>query len=153
MTSLTTSLTHSLPAAIETISLIHDETCGRIRSTSEAVESELSQHLDRGERLELAAAVRDVIDEVSNLYDAKLAAGFFVGFGDPTERCRERVAHLKSDYRRLLNDLRQTEHEITSGKSRKARRQMSHWLTRFADVIDHETALLNELWNSDASVE
>jgi hypothetical protein len=152
MTTSTRSLKPSLPAAVEELCLIHDETYGRIRSKSEAIESELARPLDHGERLELSGAVFDVVDDLCSLHEAKLAAGFFAGFGEPTERCRERVAHLKSDYRRLLNELRQIGHEIKSGKPRKALRQMSHWLTRFDDVVDHETALLNELWNFDASV-
>lgn len=150
MASSSDSKSDSLPALVEELSLVHDKTCDHIRTTATSVESELSGPLDREDRLELAAAVADAADELKSLFDAKIDAGYFTGFEGTSERCQDRVAHLKSDYRRLLSELRSARHETLAGKPRKAQRELNSWLGHFKDLMDRETVLINELWNDDA---
>lgn len=152
MASSSASQSSVLPAFVEELCLVHDKACDRIRTLATSVESELSEALDREDRLELAAAVADAAEQLKSLFDAKLDSGYFEGCEGTSERCQDRAAHLKSDYRRRLNGLREIEHEIASGKPRKAERQLNHWRSHFTDVLDRETEILNELWKQDTDV-
>lgn len=140
----------SSPLTIDDLRLLHNEECESIRRNVSSIESELAGTLSRGERLELASGVKDAADELAGLYRKKEAAGYFEGFKAVSERCLDRLAHLKSDYRRLLNELLQAEHEITSGKLQKARRQLSHWLSHFGDVLDRESDVVRELSTAES---
>ena len=132
---------------MEELCLKHDETCESIRTATLSIERELSGNLDREDRRELASAVADVSGELAGLYELKQQAGFFDGPEGSSARDQERLAHLKSDYRRLLNELRQVEQETETGKPSKARRQLSHWMSRFSDVCDREADVVSDIWN------
>lgn len=139
----------ALPPAIVELCLQHDETCEMIQSAVDGIEKELAGNVDRESRRELASAVHDVANQLAGLLDAKLEAGYFEGKDGTSIRCTERLAHLKADYRRLLNELRQADHEIATGKPPKARRQLSHWLSHFSDVCGRETDLIEEVWGAE----
>lgn len=138
----------TVPSAVEELCLRHDEACSRMQVMAESVDAELSGPLSREDRNELAGAIGDVADDLSELLRAKLESGFFDGF-DESQRSGERLSHLQSDYRRLLSELRRIQNEIAAGKPRKARRQLGAWTNQFADVLDHEMDLVDELWSFD----
>jgi hypothetical protein len=137
----------TVPAAVEELCLMQDRNCERLRARVDSISSELSGDLDREERLELAAAIADVADELSVLVQQKVGAGYFDGFAGTTQHVQERVAHLQADYRRLLNELRTARHEVAAGKPRKARQQMASWLGHFNDLVGRESDLISELWS------
>lgn len=137
----------SIPAAVEQLLLEHDETCDAMRVTTNAVISDLSQPVGREERHELASAIHDVAGELSALNETKREVGFYDGFGEQQTHRRERITHMQSEYRRLLNDLRRVQQEIATGKPPKARRQLTSWLSQLNDVLDREAVLIDELWN------
>lgn len=139
----------ALPQPIVELCLLHDETCEMIQSAIDGIEKELAGDVDREARRELASAVHDVANQLAGLLDAKMEAGLFDGKDGTSIRCTERLAHLKADYRRLLNELRQADHEIATGKPPKARRQLSHWLSHFNDVCGRETDIIGEVWGSE----
>lgn len=136
----------TVPSTVEELCLRHDEACDRIRSTTLSVDSELVGSLSREDRYELATAIHDIAEDLSELLEEKLAAGFFDGF-EESARSGERLSHLQSDYRRLLSELRRIQNEIESGKPRKARRQLAAWTNQFGDVLNHEMDLVDELWS------
>lgn len=136
---------------MEELCLMHDESCDSIRSSTSSIEKELSENLDREDRRELASAVRDVSRELSGLLELKQEAGFFEGPAGVNVRDQERLAHLKSEYRRLLNELRQVEHETETGKPSKARRQLTHWMSHFSDVCDREANMVSDIWDSEST--
>lgn len=131
--------------AIEELRRQHDGSCMSIRRTIRSIESELAGPVRREDRLELASGVQDAAGELASLLRRKESARYFEGFDTASERGLDRLAHLKSDYRRLLNELRQAEHEIVSGKPRKTQRQLSHWLSHFEDVLDREADVVKSL--------
>ncbi|MFT5325198.1 MAG: hypothetical protein ACI8P0_003066 [Planctomycetaceae bacterium] len=139
----------SVPAAVEELCFLQDSKIERIRSAVDSVSTELSDALDREERLELASGIGDIAEELHNLIQRKLDAGFYDGFKGANRHSQERVAHLISDYRRLLSELRTARHETAAGKPRKAQRELTSWLGHFSDLVDRETSLIDELWNTD----
>lgn len=136
---------------MEELCLKHDQSCDLIRSAALSIEKQLAGNLDREDRRELASAFWDVAGELEELFEVKQQAGFFDGPDGANVRDQERLAHLKSDYRRLLNELRQVEHETETGKLSKARRLLSHWMSRFSDVCDRETDVISEIWKSESA--
>ncbi len=139
----------AVPAEVGEICLVQEHTIERIHSSVDSVRAELSDSLDREERLELASGIGDIAEELRSLIQRKLDAGFYDGFEGRTAHLRERVAHLISDYRRLLSELRSARHETSAGKPRKAQRQLASWLGHFSDLVSRETSLIDELWSVD----
>lgn len=142
----TTGVRGAVPAAVEEIRLIQDQKIERIRSAIDSVNAELSDSLDKEERLEIASVIGDIADDLRSLIQRKLDAGFYDGFEGTTVHLQERAAHLISDYRRLLSELRSARHEATAGKPRKTQRQLTSWLGHLSDLVDREAELITELW-------
>ena len=142
---------NKVPTEVEDLCLIQDHRFARIRVSIQSISSELAGPVDREDRFELAAAISDVADELRGLQNRKLDIGFFEGFSDTDDHLQERVAHLQSDYRRLLNELRSAQQETVSGKPRKVCRQLNSWLSHFNSLIDREADLIAELWSDSSS--
>jgi hypothetical protein len=134
------------PARVQELRASQDRSCGRIRASLDSVCSELRAPLEREDRMELAAAVADTAADLRALIQQKDDAGYFEGSAGNSQHLRERVAHLRADLRRLLNELRAAQQEISTGKASKAVRQLTSWLGHFDDVVARESELISELW-------
>lgn len=137
-----------VPAAVADICQVQDQFCDRIRNSIRTINSELAGPTDREDRLELAAGIADVSDELRGLYQKKLDVGFFGGPDELSPHLKERVAHLQSDYRRSLNELKSAQQETATGKPRKACRQLTSWLSHYDDLMGREADLFSDLWQA-----
>jgi hypothetical protein len=138
----------SVPLAVKKLRQMQDQSCERISSSIDAISSDLTGPLEREDRLELAAAITDVAAGLRSLIQQKIDAGYFDGVAESSQHSRDRAAHLLSDYRRLLNELRAAQQETANGRLRKACRQLDSWLGHFRDLAGRESEVISELWQS-----
>ena len=137
---------NSIPAAVQELSLWQGKVRGKICDSIESISSELAGPIDREGRLELAATIADISEELRDIHEQKIDADYFHGREGISTHLQERGANLQSDHRRLLNELRSAQQETVGGKARKAHRQLTSWLNHYSDLLDRETELIPELW-------
>lgn len=137
----------SIPDAVQELCEWQDEASAKICDSIESIAGELAGPIDREGRLELAAIIADVSDELRQLHQQKIDAAYFHGREGISTHLQERGAHLQSDHRRSLNELRSAHQETVSGKPNKAHRQLKSWLNHYNDLLARETELVVELWS------
>lgn len=137
----------SIPDAVQELCEWQDEACVKICESIESIVGELAGPIDREGRLELAAIIADVSDELRQLHQQKIDADYFHGREGVSTHLQERGTHLQSDHRRSLNELRSAHQETVSGKPSKAHRQLKSWLNHYNDLLARETELIVELWS------
>ena len=131
---------------MQEICQLQKKASGKICDSIESISAELAGPIDREGRLELAATIADISDELRDIHQRKLDAEYFYGREGVSTHLQERGTHLQSDHRRLLNELRSAQQETVGGKARKAHRQLTTWLNHYSDLLDRETELVPELW-------
>lgn len=136
------------PDAIEKLCNEHDQVMEDVTDRAQSLIDQAGDANDREAQQELAGALDDIASDLQDLLDAKNEAGYFRGAEDAAENARDRAEHLRSDHRRLINDVRAVAREFRTGKPSKARRQLTAWLTKFKDAADRESRHVSELWSN-----